>query len=264
MRKRQFFSSVRINLAVISSRLIKRQTAASTLCITQRNILIVSAPVIDASIMIIEVLGARILATCISNAQFVWTAQIVVAMVALAVGYTIGGSIADRSKSRSPIILFICTLTAALTLISGTLFFEPVASVFLQLGHRAGSLLTSTAIYFIPFMLLATAPPILVRSLAANLDNIGRTVGRLSAISTIGGVLGSLAIGYLLFPDSDGTCIMLATAAILAVFASTCFIIWRVTDTSFSISDVLEGPMDRFDGNCQKLNINLESTLKSP
>lgn len=195
----------------------------------QRRYLIATAPVTGAAIMIVEILGAKMLAPYIGTSHFVWTAQIAVTMVALAAGYALGGIIADRAKSRAAAPLYLCILVAALVLVLGTLACETIALASLKFGLRAGSLLASAALFFVPLCLLATVPPILVRNLAAGLDSIGRTVGRLSAISTIGSVLGTLAIGYLLIPCFSNTVIMLATAGALALVALAYLLVWRAT-----------------------------------
>ena len=59
--------------------------------------LLFTAAVTGASIMIVEILGAKMLAPYVGTSHFVWTAQIGVTLVALALGYFVGGRIADRS-----------------------------------------------------------------------------------------------------------------------------------------------------------------------
>jgi len=228
---------------------------------SQRRYLVATAPVTGAAIMIIEILGAKMLAPYIGTSHFVWTAQIAVTMIALAAGYALGGFIADRAAPRgggasqplasgnpksairnpqsggggSATALYLCVLGAALALVLGTLVREPVALACLQLGLRAGSFLAATILFFVPLCLLATVPPILVRNLAAGMDSIGRTVGRLSAISTIGSVLGTLAIGYVLIPNFSNTTNMLATAAVLALVALGYLLTWRAIKPGASV-----------------------------
>src|SRR5688572_1941971 len=52
-----------------------------------------------AAVMMIEVLGTRVIAPFYGVGLFVWTALIAVALVALAIGYRIGGELADRKGS---------------------------------------------------------------------------------------------------------------------------------------------------------------------
>src|SRR4029078_5891858 len=49
-----------------------------------------------AAVMMLEVLGTRVIAPFYGVGLFVWTALISVALVALAVGYRVGGRLADR------------------------------------------------------------------------------------------------------------------------------------------------------------------------
>jgi hypothetical protein len=52
--------------------------------------------VTGACVMVIELLGARILAPYYGTSLFVWSSLITVTLVALAVGYWLGGHVADR------------------------------------------------------------------------------------------------------------------------------------------------------------------------
>ena len=56
-----------------------------------RFYLYVTAGVTGAAIMIVEILGAKMLAPFFGTSHFVWTAQIAVTLVALAAGYYAGG-----------------------------------------------------------------------------------------------------------------------------------------------------------------------------
>ena len=53
-----------------------------------------TAAVTGAAIMIVEILGAKMLAPYFGASHFVWTAQIATTLVALAAGYYIGGRLA--------------------------------------------------------------------------------------------------------------------------------------------------------------------------
>src|SRR6516162_7574799 len=57
-----------------------------------------TAALTGAAIMIVEILGAKMLAPFVGLSHFVWTAQIAVTLIALACGYYAGGRLADRSQ----------------------------------------------------------------------------------------------------------------------------------------------------------------------
>src|SRR3989442_2584779 len=62
-----------------------------------RRYLYCTAGATGAAIMIVEILGAKMLAPYFGTSHFVWTAQIAVTLVALATGYYAGGAQVDRS-----------------------------------------------------------------------------------------------------------------------------------------------------------------------
>src|SRR5213592_3552280 len=96
-----------------------------------RRYLYFTAAVTGAAIMIIEILGAKMLAPYVGTSHFVWTAQIAVTLVALAASIAI---------------------------------IEPLAYWCLQFRLAVGSLLASTCLFFIPLSLLAVTGPFLVRT----------------------------------------------------------------------------------------------------
>ena len=53
------------------------------------------------AVMVLEIVGARYLQPWFGGAFYVWTSQIGVVMLALAMGYAIGGRVADRQKRSS-------------------------------------------------------------------------------------------------------------------------------------------------------------------
>ena len=71
--------------------------AAAPLALGLRRYLYFTAATTGAAIMIVEILGAKMLAPYLGTSHFVWTAQIAVTLVALAIGYYAGGRLVDRS-----------------------------------------------------------------------------------------------------------------------------------------------------------------------
>src|SRR4051812_42330985 len=103
--------------------------------------------------MIIEILGAKMLAPYVGTSHFVWTAQIAVTLVALAVGYYFGGRFVDKSARLSRI--YGCVLAAALYLSLTVFMVRPVAYACLSFRLALGSLLASGLLFFVPLALLA-------------------------------------------------------------------------------------------------------------
>jgi predicted membrane-bound spermidine synthase len=155
--------------------------------------------VCGAALMSLEIVAARVLAPTLGNSIFVWGSVITSVMVALSLGYWLGGHLADRfgaSRTMAPIIAASGLLTVLAPLVA-----TPVLPWAADLGPRVGSLVASAIIFFAPSLLLAMVTPLGVRLVAAKgLARIGRSAGALSSISTGGSILGTLATSFWLIP----------------------------------------------------------------
>src|SRR5215467_9542422 len=58
-------------------------------------------------IMVLEIIGARFLARDFGSSFHVWVSQIGVVLVALAVGYFLGGALADRWQRLAALVPFL-------------------------------------------------------------------------------------------------------------------------------------------------------------
>jgi spermidine synthase len=194
-----------------------------------RRFLYVTAGITGACILIVEILGAKMLSPFVGTSHFVWTAQIAVTLVSLAVGYYFGGWLVDRSAQLHR--LFFCIAFAAVYLCFSLLIVEKVTYAFLNLNLALGALLSSATLFFIPLTLLAAVGPFFIRVLALSWNAIGSQVGRLSAISTLGSVLGTILIGYVLIPFLPNSVTMYLTAALLLGTSLVYFAVWNRPQT---------------------------------
>jgi len=182
-----------------------------------RRYLYFTAAVTGAAIMIVEILGAKMLAPYVGTSHFVWTAQIAVTLLALAGGYYVGGRLVDRSPDLKR--LYWAILWAAVYLCFAVLVIKPVAYWCLQFRLAMGSLLASAFLFLVPLALLAMAGPFIVRVLSASVAGVGGNMGRLTAISTLGSVIGTALIGYVLIPLAPNSVTMYGTAGALTLVA---------------------------------------------
>ena len=177
-----------------------------------------TAATTGAAIMVVEILGAKMLSPFVGMSHFVWTAQIAVTLVALACGYYAGGRLADRSQRLA--WLYWSILTAAVYLAWTVLLCEPVANWCLDFNLALGSLLASALLFFAPLALLAMTGPFLVRIITASVAGVGGNVGRLSGVSSLGSLVGTVLIGYLLIPLLPNSVTMYLTALTLMLICA--------------------------------------------
>lgn len=111
-----------------------------------------------AAIIIVEILGAKMLAPCFGRSHFLWTARIAVTPIALATGYYTGGRIVDRSPRLGRLCWAV--LGAVIYLGLTTLVVATLAYWCLDLELALGSLLASAILFSLPLALLALVGPI--------------------------------------------------------------------------------------------------------
>lgn len=209
-------------------------STASGLTLGLRCYVYATAALSGAAVLIIEILGAKMLAPYVGTSHFVWTAQIAVTLVALAAGYALGGWVADRSSQLRQ--LYTAMMLAALWLCGAAWACEPVAFACLPFGLELGSLLASIILFFVPLALLAMVGPLCIRRLTSSVSSVGKRVGALTAISTLGSVGGTLLIGYVLIPHLPNTWILYVSATYLTILSLGYFLVWSPRHRSRALS----------------------------
>ena len=173
-----------------------------------------------ASIMVLEILGTRIIGPHFGVGLFVWTSLITVAMIALALGYWLGGRFADSHPSLTrlaALLLIAALLVAVIPLTRGA-----VLEWAWSLGLRAGSMAAAGALMFLPLFLLGMVTPFAVRLETEHVHKAGSSAGRLYAISTTGSVIGTILAGFVLIPAFRVPVVLAMISATLVFAALLC------------------------------------------
>ena len=154
----------------------------------------------------------------------VWANTIAIVLVALSLGYWLGGRFADRYTSRkalSGIILVAALLLAVIPLVARPFFALSVEALDqIEAGAFVGSLFAVLFLIAIPIVLLGTAAPWALRLSVKDLAQAGAVAGRLYAVSTLGSLVGTLLAALVLVPFVGTQRTFLVFAIALAVLAA--------------------------------------------
>ena len=153
-----------------------------------------------AVVMALEIIASRVLAPSFGSSVYVWGSIISVFLAALALGYALGGRLADRAPSLPALgrLLLLAALCQTLLMLAGEQLAERIGAA--THGSAAGTLLASTLLFGPPSVLLATVSPYAVKLAARDLSHLGNTAGRLFALSTGGSLVGTLGCTFGLIP----------------------------------------------------------------
>lgn len=167
------------------------------------------------SLMIIELLGAKIIAPFYGASLYVWSSVLGVTLFSLATGYYLGGYISKKYKNETPLffILFLGAFFVVLTPHYAPKLMEFTSS----LGVRLGSLV-SVLIYLSPSVIcMGTVSPIIIGIVNQNQQQAGQSAGTVYAVSTVGGIVGTFLAGFYLIPVIGIKLTSLITGALLVV-----------------------------------------------
>lgn len=162
-----------------------------------------------ALVMILEMVGARVMAPHLGTSVIVWTSLIGVVLACLAVGAWIGGRLADKTLSRTVLakILAGAGLGCGLTALGHSLVGEAVTGSLPNIYLAAVT--AAVCLFALPATLFGMISPYIIRLRLADLATSGATVGRLYALSTAGSILGTFLGGFVLVSWLSSTYILL-------------------------------------------------------
>jgi MFS family permease len=173
-------------------------------------------------VMAVELLSGRILAPTFGNSIYVWGAVITVFMLALAVGYLLGGRFSVHSPSlrRLGALLIGAGLTTLPVVLFGNAALD---AIFDRVNDpRYGSLIASTLLFFVPTAISGAVSPYAVRLVVSTLDASGKSAGSLYFVSTFGSAAGTLMTSFylvLLFEVNAILMGLMAVSIILGLMA---------------------------------------------
>src|SRR6185437_4789029 len=160
--------------------------------------------VVGAASLGTEIAAARLLAPYFGASTIIWANTIATVLVALSAGYWLGGKLADRRadlRGLCAVVLVASLLLALVPFVADPFLRLSVAALgSLSVGGFAGSLAAVLVLVAVPIMLLGTVAPYVGRLSVQSVNETGRTIGNLYAISTVGSLVGTFLAALLLIP----------------------------------------------------------------
>jgi len=174
-----------------------------------------------------EITASRLLAPYFGSSTIVWANLIGIVLAALAVGYWLGGRIADRRPR--PSLLGSIVLVAAVCVAAIPFVAKPFLDLTVEglddasAGAVIGSFVAVLLLFAPPVVLLGMVSPFAIRLAVASIETAGAVAGRLYALSTAGSLLGTFLSALVLIPALGTQRTFLVIAALLAV--SSCLLL---------------------------------------
>jgi spermidine synthase len=188
----------------------------------------------------VELAASRLLAPFFGSSTFIWASLIGLTLAFLALGYFLGGRLADRRPE--PVVLYAVTAIAAVAI--GTIPFvsRPLLTGSLEAfreldaGAFYGSLAGTLLLLAPPVTLLGFISPFAIRLQLSDVASAGKTAGSLYALSTIGSITGSFIPVLVLIPLIGTAATFIALSLTLLVPAVAGLVLVRARPLALSAS----------------------------
>ncbi len=182
-----------------------------------------------AGSLAIEIAAARLLAPYFGNSTVVWANVIGLVLASLAVGYWLGGRIADRRpdvRLLGALIACAAAATAVIPFAARPLLGLAVRGLdAISVGAAAGSFAATLALFAPPTILLGMVGPFALRLALVTAAEAGTVGGRLYALSTGGSLIGTFLSALVGIPLFGTRRTLIATAVLL--FATAALLLGR-------------------------------------
>ena len=168
------------------------------------------------AVLVFELASFRLLAPYFGVSTYVTGSIINTILLALSIGYVLGGYAADKYKSaRLP---YLVILGSAVYLF---LIYAVYPQILQSLSFRSviiGSSIAILSMFFIPMVLLAFIPPYFIKLLAHE-NHVGKAAGGIFSLSTVGSIIGGIATTFLFIPHLGSRITFLLTVIVLLVIS---------------------------------------------
>jgi spermidine synthase len=168
-----------------------------------------------------EICASRLLAPYFGASTVVWANVIGLVLAALALGYWLGGRIAERRPRRAVVGRIVVAAGALVAIVpfAARPFLDLTVRGLDQVsvGAVVGSFFASLLLFAPPVVLLGTAAPFAVRLSVTGVEGAGAVAGRLYMLSTVASIAGVFVPALVTIPLLGTERTLVGTAAVVAL-----------------------------------------------
>ncbi|OFX88212.1 MAG: hypothetical protein A2W99_10250 [Bacteroidetes bacterium GWF2_33_16] len=181
------------------------------------KLIYINAFITGAVVMAMEMTGSRFLTPFFGSSVYTWASIISMVLLSLSAGYFIGGYLAEK-KPYSFFLGYFLYIAAVLILFI-PLYYVQLFNYLYEIipDTKAGGFVGALITLFLPLLMLGMYSPYSVKLGSVDSIRVGKISGNLYAISTIGSIVGTLGVTFILIPLIGLKTITISLSAISAL-----------------------------------------------
>lgn len=188
-----------------------------------------------ASVMAVEIAGAKLLAPFFGSSLYVWSSVMAITLGGLASGYFLGGQLSKHIDKEKKLFYVLALAVCCISIMPflNSVFYATASNLSLL-----PAVVLSTFLLLFPTMVcMGATSPLIISLLTTQAHESGENSGKIYAISTVGGILATFLSGFYLIPNYGITITLLSFAFLLAL--ASLLLIVKKKSFNFSIVVVL-------------------------
>ncbi|MAP01301.1 MAG: hypothetical protein CMD01_00585 [Flavobacteriales bacterium] len=183
-----------------------------------------------ASVMAVELFGAKMMTPYYGSSLIVWTSVIGITLLCLTIGYFLGGRLSLRYQPQK--LVFTQLLISALLIGIMPLVAHGILKFTGAFNFYVGAIVAAILLFGFPLIFLGSTSPIIILLATKEVNKSGKNAGFVYAISTFGGIFMTFLLGFFIIEQYGITGPNMIVAGILLI--ATILLLYRNSRLIFS------------------------------
>ncbi len=166
---------------------------------SKNKIYLLTAFLEGLSVMTVELAGAQMMSSFYGSSLYVWCSVLGITLLGLTCGYFLGGKLSEKFPSEFTLYFILFPASGLIVLMP--LIGEYTMTIALNLNLIEGIIRSGMVLLFPPLVLLGMICPILIKQIAKEVTVSGKSAGTIFSISTVGGIVAALSLGFYVIPN---------------------------------------------------------------
>lgn len=185
------------------------------------------------AVMCVELCSAKLLSPVFGTSIYVWASVLGITLLALMSGYYLGGYLSSKNKKKH-LIFWLMLLGGALVTLTPVIS-DLVLLITIRLNLILGSILSLFSFLFLPLLFFGATSPLLINYLTNTAKLAGKSSGTVYAISTLGGIITTFAVGFYTLPNFGITNTLYFFGILTMGIANYFFVSTKTFNTNISL-----------------------------
>jgi len=171
-----------------------------------------------ATVMAVELFGAKMMTPYYGSSLIVWTTVIGITLLCLTIGYFLGGRLSMKYKAQN--LVFVQLMISALLIGIMPIIAHSVLKFTGDFNFYVGAVLSAILLFGFPLIFLGSTSPVIILLATKDVKKSGKNAGFVYSISTIGGIFMTFLLGFFIIEEYGITIPNMFVSGILLIMTA--------------------------------------------